>query len=299
MICSSESYEILMVIGGYTAENDVEMIDLSGQDRNCLKPDYFPGENIEAMTGAYIEDVDNAIVCGGWTGSQYRSTCYVYQPDTRTWSLSGTTLSAPKGFTASTFIEGQWFITGGRNASFYIKETESYDSGSDTFLSGVDMPVERFVHTIVSYSETSAIVFGNDFETDETFIYDSISETWTDGPALQTARDESQGGLVQFPNGTNVVVAAGGSHTSTTEILDSETRTWSYGPELPYNIENGASVQYKDSFLIVGGSSVGTRLDTIWMFNTKGYWQELNQTLAIPRFHSVAILVPDSYCIVE
>ena len=48
---------VLMIVGGTPtwAYNDVELIDLSGQNRQCQKPSNFPGARYGSV-GAFIRD---------------------------------------------------------------------------------------------------------------------------------------------------------------------------------------------------------------------------------------------------
>ena len=56
------------------AMNDVELVDLSGQERICRKPQDFLGAT-ESAVGAFVQG--KAIVCGGYS---YTNDCYFYNP---------------------------------------------------------------------------------------------------------------------------------------------------------------------------------------------------------------------------
>ena len=53
---------------------------------------------------------------------------------------------------------------------------------------------------------------------------------------------------------------AGGALTKTSEILDLHTNEWRYGPDLPVTTDlwGARTVQYGDTFLIVGGAEKDT-----------------------------------------
>ena len=104
-----------MVVGGYpnSAFHDVELIDLSGQGRICAKPDDFLAAQYGSV-GTYLTAIGQALVCGGYQGGPYTANCYTYIPDNRTWSLSHT-MTIPRGFSAAGYIDGNWWITGGRS----------------------------------------------------------------------------------------------------------------------------------------------------------------------------------------
>ena len=117
-------------------------------------------------------------------------------------------------------------------------------------------------------------------------------------------------GLVRNPDGRTLLVVAGGkvSHTvylASTEILDLETNTWSTGPDLPEAMGYGNTVQYKNTFIIVGGyrkDSDGSEHYSrpIYRFNPENHeWEELGHGLTNwARAGSASFLVSDDdvYC---
>ena len=72
--------------------------------------------------------------------------------------------------------------------------------------------------------------------------------------------------------------------------------------ETPVKIElfrYGASVDYRDSLIIVGGTTSGGQVDTVWFFNHETdpdniRWEEVAQ-LSVPRQSLSAFMVPDDY----
>ena len=69
-------YTALMVVGGIpsTAYYDIEVIDLSGSIRTCIKPIDYPSEIEYASTGVYFDGFPT--VCGGT--SPHTNECYKY-----------------------------------------------------------------------------------------------------------------------------------------------------------------------------------------------------------------------------
>ena len=65
-------YSKLMVVGGYGAEYDVEVIDLGDENQNCRKPANYPIEH--ASTGFFFDG--QATVCGG--GYPVTDSCYSF-----------------------------------------------------------------------------------------------------------------------------------------------------------------------------------------------------------------------------
>ncbi len=121
---------------------------------------------------------------------------------------------------------------------------------------------------------------------------------WSQLPSMTRIRDRSQAGLITDQNGNKGILAAGGDEVSSVEYLDLQTLIWEPRANLPYDISDGASVPYQDSFLIVGGfsSNSGIYLDSIQYYNPNlDRWEMLPQSLGIERNYPTAFLVPDSY----
>ena len=291
-----DNMTILMVVGGKPdlANSDVELIDLSDQGRQCLKPDDFPGAEFGSV-GAFVQG--RVIVCGGYP---YTSSCYNYNQEFGTWTQT-TYLTDSRGFSASTFLNGLWWVTGGYNFPNFENYLSSTDLLNDinVFTPYFNLPDERSYHDVVSLDDNRTMLLGGQDPFTETFIYDLNSNTWTDGPSLITGRENTQAGLITFPNGTSMIVAAGGYRKQTTEFLNlDDLNVWHYGPDLPYDFMfGGASVQLEKTFLIVGGEADTGYLNTIWMFDPGNEeWTSLDQTLRRSRRTTTAFLVPDSFC---
>ena len=196
-------------------------------------------------------------------------------------------------------MEDHWWITGGliSGSSQSTSSTELFNTGNETFSYYINLPVARNQHNLVSYSSNEVMMLGGEIDITDTYIFNINDETWSDGPSVQTARDTAQAGVITFANGTKAVMVAGGDSTEKSEILDLESMTWHYGPDLEYPIYYGASVQWQNTFLIVGGENYGGYLDTIWKFDVDNdRWVLLNRTLTTGRCFSASILVPYSYC---
>ena len=93
-----------------------------------------------------------------------------------------------------------------------------------------------------------------------------------------TGRETHGCGIAQTPAGPELVVTGGGFNITTTEIYNFASNTWRYGPSLPHHITGPASVQFGDSFLVVGGENYieiapqdwdAVILDTIYQYDTK------------------------------
>ena len=288
-----------MVVGGIapfsSADNDVELIDLTGQGRTCQKPNDFPGAE-EGAEGAYFDE--RVLVCGGHsyvnTSSVYYSECYYYNAN-GSWT-QGPSMTEARGYAASSFFNNQWWMTGGDNNDVSgLASTELLDSDSNNFMPFLELPMERHDHNIISIDDNRVMLLGGQDVYQDTYLFDGAA--WITGPLLSVGRYGSQAGLVTFRNGTQMIVAAGGLGEQTTEFLLVYGDEWHFGPDLPHEIRFGASVQLGNTFLIVGGYDGSIFYDTIWTFDVEAEdWIELNQHLTTARDVTAAFLVPDEYC---
>ena len=81
--------------------------------------------------------------------------------------------------------------------------------------------------------------------------------------------------------------------------LDLDQVGWKVGPDLPKPLYGGASVQYEDSFLLVGGFSTAARVASTSLFTFEvetGLWRELPQKLTMGHdLYLTAVLVSDDF----
>ena len=88
-------------------------------------------------------------------------------------------------------------------------------------------------------------------------------------------------------------MVSGGDGEMSTEIFDIATNSWWYGPDLPHAVHGASSVQYEDTFILLGGE-----LDhEILKFDNLNYvWISLPQRLQVAdRYRSPIALVPDDF----
>lgn len=113
----------------------------------------------------------------------------------------------------------------------------------------------------------------------------------TEGPT--TERLWTQLGVVAYANKTIVVLTGGGQNDTKSMILNLKTNKLIDGPDLPHPVEDGTVVQFKDSFLILGGNSK----------NIISYSPKKNEFILMPMklnkkigSLAAAVLIPDEMC---
>ena len=238
-----------------------------------------------------------AIVCGG--GWPAVNTCYTYDPDQGKWSEEPLAkMMTERRAPSATFLNGKLWITGGdgKDAS-----SELLDTKNKKFTPYVKLKNEGMQNLVALNSSTFMFLAGG---IREAAIFDSDTLEWSEGPPLNDHHPIGQAGLVTFrDSGRKAIVVAGGVEQNTTEILYLDENNWITGPNLPTNRDSGTSVQWNDTFIIVGGRSALPEpinvadLKSILKFNVEnGTWVEMDQKLEIARLKMAAFLVPDSFC---
>ncbi len=82
-----------------------------------------------------------------------------------------------------------------------------------------------------------------------------------------------------------------GEYLDDSEIYNTATREWRQGPTLPQPIAYMSSVQYEDTFLLVGGEISGPYPDAIYQYNqTLETWIIREERLSTPKGFLGAVL---------
>ncbi len=301
----SGDFTVLMAIGGYPtgANFKVEFVDLSGQKLKCENAsDYFEDYG---STGAYVDD--KAFVCGGYKADVGSNYCYSYNNVTKQWD-SEKHLSVRRAFaSAVAFHNGLWMVTGGRqdsNTNDYQSTEIASTSNDMTFLQYELLPAPKSFHNLVRLNSTHVFLLGGSELDDRVWIHDRVMGGWdelTSSP-MPGARRYTHAGLATRDNGDQELVVAGGEFNDTSDILDLKTMMWRDGPKLPFDLQNGASVEFGSTFLLVGGYSIlgGNVMESIIEYNPgpsigNESWTVRNETLKMARQDFAAFMVPNNY----
>ena len=165
-------------------------------------------------------------------------------------------------------------------------------------------PLELEQHVMVKIDSTSFVAFGGKLETNKIHHFDTTTQLWSEWPILPQTSSLNQGGIVTYLDGTKHLVVAGGnigakigakSEISSTFIMSLETMTWRAGPDLPQPRREGVSVQFQDTFLIVGGISSGDAnyQNDIYQFNSNlEIWTKRAEKLITKRANFAAFFIP-------
>ena len=139
-----------------------------------------------------------------------------------------------------------------------------------------------------------------------TWILDTRTNTWTQGPSMKTGR-QYHGCFTIDQNGTTTkVVAMGGQgygwrRPASAEILDVASMQWEDLPDLPFGVYGNKGVESVISpnlgFSVAGRIGYENHNRIIGLRKNQNgtyYWQELTTQLTIGRSHAAVVNVPES-----
>ncbi len=109
-----------------------------------------------------------------------------------------------------------------------------------------------------------------------------------------------QSGLINHNDEQKSIVMVGGTNCKSTIVFDSKTRSWSKKADLPFVIYGGATLPYKDSFIIIGGyqykNSAGLEKSILYYNPLLDKWEVLEEEMRSARVYFTAFYVPNDYC---
>ena len=218
-------------------------------------------------------------------------------------------MRVPRAYPASTFMSwDEWWISGGLDDddSTTISETTSeiLPAGSLSFNDYTDLFEDIHYHVMVRINETAVVFIAGQSSRNRVKMFDKEKNDWVDLPALLEGRYAPFAGLVEYSDGRRKIIVTGGSSSdflSSTEELDLQNpQTWVPGKmDLPEAWRQGTSVQFKNTFLAIGGQrydgSSYYYSDFIYEYDTNtDFWITRTERLVSERRHLAAFLVPDS-----
>ena len=161
------------------------------------------------------------------------------------------------------------------NQSSFVPRLSIYDSSSNTWTIGASPAIIRAFANAVAINGKLYVVGGcvmSDCRIGTTAtleIYDPVTNTWSNGTPMVTARFGAAAGVI-----AGKLYVAGGTtacppcdHPNTTEIYDPATNTWSAGAPIPMSrdLEIGAAVNGR--LYVIGGSTGATAFGRVDVYN--------------------------------
>jgi N-acetylneuraminic acid mutarotase len=159
------------------------------------------------------------LVAGGWfpeSGTDYTASAEVYDPDTETWSSTGS-LNTPRGsHTLTTLPNGNVLVSGGEGNAFPFKvnTAEIYNPATGLWSTTGTLNTARAHHTATLLSTGQVLVVGGMTSTgrsNSAELYDQATGTWSATARLNTGRYNHSATLL---NNGKVLVVGGGLERS-------------------------------------------------------------------------------------
>ena len=275
-----------MVVGGTNpdARQDVEVINLKDPGSNCIKPANCPLDRFSV--GTFMDG--KAYVCQDYDEKK----CYFYQNSTNEWIQTFSTIWFRKLAAGIRLTDDEFWILAGQHYSTYLDTSEICSASSGSCEEFVDLPENDSIYPKAARVNASHIfVKPNQFK--KSWLFNQNDETFHQLPDMAESR---AGPFVGSVNGKEIVVGR-----DSVEIYDLTTNEWRSGPRPPIdegnNLSTAVSVQYKDSFILVGGKLNDYDYNQdIFQFNAQTHqWQILEQKLQRERYYFTAFLVPEDY----
>ena len=273
----------VMAVGGFGAENDVEIVNLNSDGAPCFKPKQCPLKL--GSTGTLI--AGTPLVCEDFDSGD----CYSYDSINDQWNLMFSTNVIRYQAAGIQLSEDQFWIIGGSTDGVWLSTSELCSMVSKSCSRFVDLPEILNNPKALKINNKEVILLSS--ENGHAWLFSLNGNYFSQLPDMLESRNKPALGLInEFE-----VVVAGGVDSKTSEILDLSTKEWKYGPELPVNYDLccASSVQYEDSFIVLGGFDQAIQNKIIKFDPVRYEWIELEQTLMNARSNFPAIIIPD-YC---
>ena len=323
--------QYLMTFGGYDGmmvnpdlnpyDNRVTLLSL---DPNVQIPECLQALN--SPSNIYLEGACMAVlledqphVCAGRDAfSAYNDKCYRYDPILDSWTESGT-LTVPRlEFSGCAFSPAHGMVLAGGygidNAPPSTINTVEYTMHGSIFGKLPDLPQTLQSDCFVALRGGDLLIAGGSDScqnqnsgcvvSEKTYIYSDYGNMWNRVADMITPRDRLMCATVTTLDGSQEVVAAGGSDvvgvtSDVVEIFSVNTGIWRMANPLPSAIMEATAVPLKDctegSFLIVGGISGGKTSDLIYHYDVgSDSWELADAKLPIP-VSGVAATMVNSY----
>jgi N-acetylneuraminic acid mutarotase len=170
--------------------------------------------------------------------------------------------------------------SGGPQRTLY---SYSYTENSWTQLADMPTAYPAVENPAVAVYNNKLYVFGGataafSGAVDKTAVYDPITNSWTELPAMPTARGgataQTIGDLIYVAGGMN----ADGESVATLEIYNPATNTWSSGPDLSLARDNAGSAAIAGKMYVFGGrvrnagGEVDPTLNSVEIYDPNAGW---------------------------
>ncbi|MBN2356821.1 amidohydrolase family protein [candidate division KSB1 bacterium] len=193
-------------------------------------------------------------------GPQTHDKAEIYDPQARTFTLTGSLTQHRSGHTATLLQDGTVLITGGTQTTtpgsgFFLDACERYDPVTGTFSAIQSMHAPRISHAATLLPDGRALISGGAWDENRNELYDSKTDTWSYTGKMNVTKQTDHSATL-LNNGH--VLLAGGRNATTTmdsvQIYYPETDTYySVDNLLEKRTGHTATLLDNGSLLIAGG----------------------------------------------
>ncbi len=203
---------------------------------------------------------------GGIPSSGFLSSAELYDPDTQTWTVTGSMNGGRADQTATLLSNGLVLIAGGYGSGDInpIQSAELYNPATGTWNQTGMMGTARWFHTATRLNDGRVLVTGGIGLSSirniaSTEIYNPADGTWSSTGTLNNGRHGHAALLL--PNGQVMVTGGyGNDYLSSVELYSPQTGAWNSTSSL-LTARGGLSVPLSSNqVMVVGGDSYGSPL---------------------------------------
>jgi N-acetylneuraminic acid mutarotase len=305
----------VLVAGGSNATGVLDSAELYDPDTGMWSITGSLNVARSVHTATVLQD-GKVLVAGGITGSvsgEFASnTAELYDPASRTWSLTGNLNVGRDWHTATLLHNGKVLVAGGASGmnNPITNTAELYDPATGIWSTARALNMTRFLHTATLLQNGKVLIAGGcsdgdcEFAPNSAELYDPNLADWSPADSPKVGRESHTATLL--PNGK--VLVAGGAlegidDLDTTELYNPAKGRWSLTGSLAPIYNHTATLLANGKVLVAGGfrlfvpRSDNTRDNADIYDPATGNWKRTAR-LNGPRLHHTATLLSNGKVLV-
>lgn len=194
------------------------------------------------------------LVFGGYNGNatakEFYNTAELYNPESGTWSYTGSMIKKRTDFSSVLLNDGRVFAIGGKDESgSSLASTEFYNPATSTWTEGPAMHFFQSQHKALKLKDGRVLVAGADRNVE---IFDPETNLWQQATSMVNLHGIGFA-MILMKDG-NVLASGGNNDPRSLETYNPSTDTWTTAGFLSTNRQNHHMINLMDGkVLIVGG----------------------------------------------